>query len=138
LGNSHVAALKRAWDYMATDHPNCEVHFIARPHGQGGLRGLEIKEGILSPANNEKGFMFSNNKAGFVDLSVYDALIIVGCFPFVSEMDRYSSQVLAYYAKIRFSRSRYIFHDIASRIREACDSKILWVSEPFPAENPKK
>jgi hypothetical protein len=83
LGNSHVAALKRAWDYMATDHPNCEVHFIARPHGQGGLRGLEIKEGILSPANNEKGFMFSNNKAGFVDLSVYDALIIVGCFPFV-------------------------------------------------------
>lgn len=76
IGNSHIAAIKQAWDELAPDHPGLKMSFFA----SGGMRLKDLKadDGKLAPSTQyltERFYSDTGEKA--IDPSQYDVFILV-------------------------------------------------------------
>jgi hypothetical protein len=81
IGNSHVAALKVAWDAMAADHPGIEVDFFAAPGRY--FRRFRLLDGLtfgLPVAARIDGAVLDASGRAEVDLSQADHVIWAGYF----------------------------------------------------------
>lgn len=78
LGNSHLAALKTAWDKHQSEYPGITLGFFGAPGRQ--LREIEIKNGKATPKNPQLALALRavSGGADSVDLEAHDAFALVG------------------------------------------------------------
>jgi len=78
LGNSHIAALRSAWDAEAGRWPDLDMRFVGAHKGL--LLETTIKDGWLRPETPDAIDAFARLGGGEgVRLADYDALVITGC-----------------------------------------------------------
>ncbi len=77
-GNSHLAALKIAWDKHRSEYPGITLGFFGAPGKQ--LREIEIKNGKATPQNPQlaRALRLVSGGAESVDLEAHDAFALVG------------------------------------------------------------
>ncbi len=78
LGNSHAAALELGWKAAQRSIPGiASLTVFARPNGQGGLEGLQLKDGILEGDSPQLRQSFMQTAGvDHVDLQRFDAFLI--------------------------------------------------------------
>lgn len=78
IGNSHVAAIKNAWDEVSCDHPSHELYFFAAPGSH--LRNLDLVDCYLAPKTEglAKKLAYTSGGNTHIDLNLFDAFIICG------------------------------------------------------------
>lgn len=75
IGNSHIAAIKQAWDILSPEYPELEMAFFA----SGGMRlkALKAIDGKLIPSTKYlANRVYSNTGANSIDPNQYDMFIL--------------------------------------------------------------
>lgn len=134
IGNSHVGALKRAWDSMPDRHQWANINFFAA-RGRG-LEGLVVNDGKLVP---ETGFLkrsleFTSGGKQVIDPNEYDILLVYGLHAnglFISPKRHYSVAVLKQAANDHVTGT--LSFNIIRKIRELTDKKIFTGHNPLRA-----
>jgi len=78
IGNSHLAALKQAWDQLTFDYREIElVFFGARA---SAMTHLEVQNGCLVPTNEEtrQDIYFTSGGQSLIDINGFDAVLLYG------------------------------------------------------------
>ena len=78
IGNSHVAAIKSAWDEISCAHLSHELHFFAAPRSD--LRDLELVGSYLAPKTEElaKNLTYTSGGKAKIELDIFDTFLICG------------------------------------------------------------
>jgi hypothetical protein len=78
IGNSHVAAIKNAWDEISRDYSSHELNFFAAPGSD--LRHLELVGSFLVPKTEglEKKLVYTSGGETKIDLNIFDIFLIYG------------------------------------------------------------
>jgi hypothetical protein len=80
IGNSHVAALKKAWDVIRAEYPSIKVTFFARRGNE--LNNLVVTNGKLQSPNEAgaKELEFVSGGRRRIDPDKYDVFLVYGCY----------------------------------------------------------
>lgn len=78
IGNSHVAAIKSAWDEISRDYSSHELNFFAAPGSH--LRHLELVGHSLVPKTEglAKNLAYTSGGETEIDLNIFDIFLIHG------------------------------------------------------------
>lgn len=132
LGNSHVAALKLAWDEIKVDYINTNIVFVAGPGA--ALENLEINNNeITSPDPKTKMIIERVSGQKVIDLRHFDLFIIYGLgYSFNSGLgDGLSQSLFATLTLDKYINS--LNYKITKLIRKASASEIFIMHTPLRA-----
>lgn len=134
LGNSHVAALKLAWEAMPEQHEDTSLTFFA--DRRRGLSDLVVSGDKLVPAKSRlKGSLeFTSGGVGLVDPQEYDLFLVYGLRakgPFIDPAFNYTRALLELAAEDHVVGT--LSYDIISRLRSITDKPIFVGHDPLPA-----
>ncbi|MBY5970334.1 hypothetical protein [Halomonas denitrificans] len=133
IGNSHVGALKTAWDLMPEWHSENElVFFAARANGMSDLH-LEGKHLIPRSLKLEESIRFTSGGLSNIDVSDYDIFLIYGLQmeAFFIEQDTFFSAAVIRQSVIDSVSNTLSLH-ILKQIRSVTDSGIYIGHCPLP------
>lgn len=137
IGNSHVAALKQAYDKLLEINLKCD--FISRAMGEGGLSGIEIaKNKIHTDFLSNNGFKFHfNNEINQSEILInsYDAIIIVGLEQSTFDYRQYSKGFLMALAKSIADSNDTQFSRLIKKVRSQFSGTVYIFEKPIPANN---
>lgn len=134
LGDSHTAALKRAWEAIKSSFTGGELHFFCAR--ADGLSGMQSKGGKLIPDNEVlmRAIAFTSGGRREVDPMQYDAFLIygLGVIPYIPDDSRvYSRAVVA--AAITDGGKSSLGFTLAQRLRTTTDKPIYIGHNPLSA-----
>lgn len=136
LGNSHVGALKRAWDARGTANPEADVAptFFASRHR--GLSQARVEGRHLVPGTEDlaRDLAFTSGGDGTVALDDFDAFLVYGLF-----VPAYRDAGQSYSAACRMAALHDHFDHrigviLAQSLRAAVDVPVLIAHDPLPAD----
>ncbi|MCK7544319.1 hypothetical protein MLC59_09085 [Marinobacter bryozoorum] len=134
IGNSHVGALKKAWDELACDYPNVNLFFFAR--GSNSLEYLNVKNGFLVPGNDKvkQAFIYTSGGRESVDPKEYDVFLVygLGLGGFFVGNDSFYSRSLLQQACIDHLK-KTLSLNVFKKLRSITDKKIYVGHSPLPA-----
>lgn len=96
LGDSHVAAMKNAWDKISIEYPGLEITFFAAR--ENGLSDLYLTDDCLVPNNSElsKSLVLTSKGKDKIEILNYDIFLVYGLKLYVPNIDaRYSESLIA-------------------------------------------
>lgn len=132
IGNSHVGAIKRAWDKMSPEHPKLEMIFFA--HRGKGMVALKRQGKKLVPGSDDlaSAMNFTSGGLGFIVPADYDAFLIYGLTakPNFDSGDRFFSYQARFQAAKDFTHRNLSFK-ILKILRKLTDSKIYLGHNPL-------
>ena len=132
IGNSHVAAIKRAWDEVSCDHPSHELYFFASPGSH--LQQLELVGSDLVPKAKglAENFAFTSGDKTKIELDIFDIFLICGLDFEIPLLDmRLSRAVLDQTCQDLFTSS--LNSVICNLIRKQSKKHIYIFHNPQPA-----
>ncbi len=134
IGNSHVGALKRAWDEIKGNYPQQRIIFFAQ-RGDG-LEELAAHNGKLTPNNEEltKSLEFTSGGSKEIAPEDYDMFVIYGVGATAYFIDNNQ-----FYSRSAMQRALHDILDptlsfkLLKRLRSITDKKIFVGHCPLPA-----
>ncbi len=134
VGNSHVGALKRAWESMPERHKLFSIAFFA-DRGEG-LKELDVSDDRLVPKTDrlKSSLEFTSGGRSAIAPKEYDYILIYGAGAkplFVDSSRGYSSAVLKQAASDHVVGS--LSFELIKKIKGISDKKILVGHNPLPA-----
>lgn len=134
IGNSHVGALKRAWESMSSFHNAAEIVFFA-DRGRG-LDEIAINGKVLAPKTKrlQKSFEFTSGGKKVIDPIEYDFFLVYGLDSkafFISPKRYYSEVVLKQASADHVSKT--LSFKLVEYIRALSDKNIYLGHAPLPA-----
>lgn len=134
IGNSHVGALKRAWDAMPGRHQSANITFFAA-RGRG-LEGLAVNDGRLVPETEflKKSLEFTSGGKQVIDPDEYDVSLVYGLGAsglFISPKRYYSSAVLRQAANDHVAGTPSF--NLIRKIRQLTDKTVFVGHSPLRA-----
>ena len=132
IGNSHVGALKRAWD--AESYPSIEIVFFAARGAR--LRDLTVKRKVLVPATRslKNALKFTSGGISRIDPKQYDYFLIYGAQAvhlLLCKDSSYSQAVLRDTAKDHVQNT--VSFELIKKLRKITDKKIFIGHHPLYA-----
>lgn len=149
IGNSHLAAVKLAWDDLANCYKDIEIVFF----GARGtaMKNLEVKNGCLIPTDDftKQEIKFTSGGQEFISFNNFDAILLYGLacdlrmlsFPLSTHRlghkiaDSRPIMSQACFTQLCEDRvSHNILFEIATMVRDATDIPIFVSPAPFPSQ----
>lgn len=96
IGNSHVGALKLAWDGLRAERRDLEVTFFAQRQGKILTLATEGRRLVPSSEEQRAQLEFTSGGLGVIDTRAYDAFLVYGLFhrpPLTEDGSPYSRAV---------------------------------------------
>jgi hypothetical protein len=134
IGNSHVAAIKSAWDDVSHDHPSHELYFFAAPGNN--LRNLKIVDNYLAPTTEvlAQALAYTSGGKTQIELNNFDIFLIYGLGLRMPRLDvRLSKAVLNQACQDIVSNS--LNFAICDLIRKLSKTNIYVFHNPQPARS---
>ncbi len=156
IGNSHLAAVKLAWDEHARDYPHISATMFGSP--RASLRQTRVKAGKIVPTSDivTKNFRWTA-KTDDIDLAAYASFHIVACQ--ISTWQMFNAYRRFGYFELKSRRAHLVSKDsfrqgarerlagatglhLARLIRKGSGAPIQLCKQAFPSEacveNPRK
>lgn len=134
IGNSHVGALKRAWDRISKDHPGLELVFFA--HRGTGMSALKSRDGQLLTDDEAlaSAMRFTSGGLDRIIPQDYDVFLIYGlrASPNFRNGNQYISSQAENQAAEDLTRNRLSFR-ILTMLRGLTDKRIFLGHDPLKA-----
>jgi hypothetical protein len=134
IGNSHVGALKRAWDKLSLSHPAVELTFFAARGNH--MRGLVVGGGKLFARTPElASFMaFTSGGISVIDPNAYDAMLVyaLNVTPVLPAKKGFYSRKVLDQALLDATRHSLSFQ-VLEKIRAATRIFVFVGHDPLPA-----
>jgi len=148
MGNSHLAALKLAWDELVTDYNQVElVFFGARANA---MTHLKEENGCLVPTNDrtKQDILFTSNGLELVDFTYFDAVLLYGLACDVRifsstlqnhKIDKNADSSRQFMTRDCFSKvcqdgaEHSLLFKMATMVRRLTDLPLIVSSSPFPS-----
>jgi hypothetical protein len=132
IGNSHVGALKRAWDIEP--HPSIDVDFLAARGAS--LRDLTVKRGTLVPATRslKKALKFTSGGKSRINPKHYHCFLIYGAQAkhlIINQDNHYSQAVIR--QTLHDHVQNTVSFEIITKLRSITDKKIYLGHHPLIA-----
>lgn len=134
IGNSHVGAIKAAWDEIQSDYPETSLTFFAGR--SSSTEGLIPKDGILVPKTKALAdqMAFTSGGRSQIDPAQYDIFLIYGMLKFPKNPESYKTISQAFlWEFIKDTAQSSLLVSQARKIREITAKKIFAAPPPVPA-----
>lgn len=134
FGNSHVSAIKTAWEEAKQDYPQVSFTFFAARATY--LDHIEARDGLLIPTNEatERSVSFTSGGKNRIDPKEYDCFVVyaLGARPYLPLKNVfYSDQV--HQVTIASLRARQLAWRTVERIKSVTDRPIIVGENPLPS-----
>jgi hypothetical protein len=133
IGNSHVGALKEAWDQIEGEYPDVEVTFFA---ARGtGLADLDPWEGVLRPGGEDAARLarflrFTSQGRDHIAGDAYDLFLVYGApLPYGNLPKTYSTSVLR--ACVRDWHQQSMYPDLIAKLQSITSRPIRLAPAPL-------
>ncbi len=121
IGNSHVAAFKLGWDLLQPSYDDVSLHFFCG--AANSMKKLALKDGGISPVNDDLRAMFKAYSGREEITADYDAYILIGMgFGIVPLMSIFSKHVPPHLYKNNRDHHLISSHMYAEAIKYATSS----------------
>ena len=137
IGNSHVAALKTAWDRLKPDRPDFSLTFFAAKTIL--LRHLKIEGGTLEPTDESVADMLSYTSGGQrrIEVGAYGQFLVSGLQFKLPALARHYSAAVAE-AALRKAYEKSLNATIAGMLRTLTPAAIHIAHNPLPCRTDVK
>lgn len=135
IGNSHVGAIKLAWDELYCDYEKLSVSFFAC--GGSGMKDMIVSDGRLKAGNERlrKRIEFTSGGESEVEPEKYDAFLIYGLGLALTPFDDFTFYTKAVKEAARKDRiNRSLNFNIFNMMCAITDKPIFVAHNPFPSQ----
>ncbi|MEQ8652208.1 MAG: hypothetical protein RIC87_07065 [Kiloniellales bacterium] len=134
FGNSHVSAIKTAWEEAKQDYPQVSFTFFAARANY--MKYIEARDGVLVPTNEvtERSIGFTSGGKSKIDPKEYDCFLVyaLGARPYLPDASVfYSDQV--HQVTIANRRARQLAWRTVKQIKSVTDRPIIVGENPLPS-----
>ncbi len=132
IGNSHVGALKMAWDNTCRHYPTLDITFFAQ-RGYG-LKDLRVEHKSLLPTSESlaSALQFTSGGKTEIDTQLYDVFLIYGLFltPYFPDDKHFYSQAVLQHALYDHVEGSLSFR-LLKQLRSITDKAIFAGHDPL-------
>lgn len=135
IGNSHVGALKRAWDsFVSEERDVVNITFFAV--GSDGMKGVDVKGNCLVAGNDKlkSAFVFTSGGKAEIDPTEYDVFLLYGMFAkafFKDDSKHYSKSAID--CALKDLVKDQLSFNVLIKLRSITNKKIYIGHNPFKA-----